>query len=144
MTTYQKAAQIIASVVDQHRTEPADQLAVRCLDALRDKRIVPHVLRASEQMFKRFHAHCKYLGEVTGRGYEHYYNEAINHAMAIGEWPHKIIPKRIKLDTGDIVEVDVPLPESTTRATNTHLLAAYQVIEEEARRNAVQLPEEAR
>ena len=119
---------------------------------MRAKRIVPHTLKASDAMFKRFHAHCAHLGNVTGRGYAYYYNEAIEHAMKTGDWPHKIFPRRIKvydmdehgneLETYNIVEVDIPIPESSTRATNGQLLAAYQVIQDEAREHGIELPEE--
>lgn len=142
MTTYEKSVTIIAEQIEKHRNDPPEQLARRCLEAMRQKRILPHTMRASEAMFKRFHAHCKYLGDVTGKGYHHYYNLAINHAMRTGDWPHKIIPRRIRLDTGDIVEVDVPIPDSTTKATNGQLLAAYQVIEDEAKSEQIQLPED--
>jgi len=103
-------------------------------------------------MFKRFHAHCSHLGNMTGRGYAYHYNEAIRHAMSTGDWPHKIIPQRVKiydqdengndLETYKVVEVDIPIPESTTKATNGQLLAAYSVIEDEAKRHGIQLPEE--
>lgn len=142
MTTYEKTVAIIRDQIEKHRTEPAEQIARRCLEAMRHKRIVPHTMRASEQMFKRFHAHTKHLGDMTGRGYSYYYNLAVNHAMKMDEWPHKIIPRRVKLDTGDLVDVDIPVPESTTKATNGQLLCAYQVIEEEARRAGITLPED--
>lgn len=142
MTTYEKTVQIITEQVEKHRTDPPEQLARRCLEAMRKKRIVPHTLRASEELFTRFHAHTRYLGNTTGRGYSYYYNLAVNHAMRMNEWPHKIIPKRVKLDTGDIVEVDVPIPESTTKATTGQLMVAYQVVQEEAQRHGIDLPEE--
>ena len=142
MTTYEKTVEVITDQVTKHRTEPAEQIARRCLEAMRKKRIVPQTLRASEEMFTRFHAHCRHLGNMSGRGYEHYYNKAIAAAMKTEDWPVKIIPRRIKLDTGDIVEVDIPIPVSSTRVPNGALLSAYQVIVEEARDAGIALPEE--
>lgn len=142
MTTYEKTVDVIRKQIEAHRNDPAEQLARRCVEAMRKKRIVPQTLRASDEMFKRFHAHCRHLGNMTGRGYEHYYNAAVNAAVKTEDWPVKIIPKRIKLDTGDIVEVDVPIPVSSTKVTNGALLAAYAVIEDEARAHGIDLPEE--
>lgn len=141
MTTYEKSAQIIAETIENNRAREPREIAALALDAMRKKRIVPHTLRASDEMFTRFHAHCKHLGNETGRGYEYYYNLAIRGAMATDDWPIKIIPRRIRLDTGQIVDVDVPMPESTTKATNGQLLAAYAVIQDEAKRAGVALPE---
>jgi len=143
MTTYEKARGLIAECIRKAKSgDDPEQTAESCLRAMRDKRIVPHNLRASGELFKRFHAHCRYLGDVTGIGYRTLYNKALRHAEKMHEWPMKIIPRRIRLDTGDIVEVDVPIPESTTRATTSNLMAAYQVIVDEAATAGVTLPED--
>jgi hypothetical protein len=141
MTTYEKAIGILTDTIAAHRQDEPVQLARRCLEAMRAKRITPQTFRASEEMFVRFHAHCRHLGNMTGKGYGHYYNVAIKHAMATDDWPVKIIPRRIKLDTGQVFEEDVPVPESSTKATTRALLTAYEVIEDEARRAGVRLPE---
>lgn len=142
MTVYQKAAEVIETTLRDHGDEPGDWLARRILDNLRAVRIVPHTLRASEEMFTRFHAHCRFLGNETGRGYRHYYNKAIAHAMTMERWPCQVIPRRVKLDTGQVVDVDVPVPSSTTKASNAQLLEAYSVITDEAKREGIELPEE--
>ena len=142
MTTYEKSVQIVTAEIVKARGVAAEVVARRCLDAMRKNRIVPHTLRGSEEMFTRFHAHCRHLGNVTGRGYEYYYNMAIDHAVKTEDWPVKVIPRRIRLDTGDIVEVDVPIPGSSTKATNRQLMAAYTVITDEATRAGITLPED--
>jgi hypothetical protein len=141
MTTYEKALQIVADTITAHRNDEPGELARRCLEALRAKRITPQTFRASEEMFVRFHAHCRHLGEETGKGYRYYYTAAVEHAMKMQAWPVKIIPRMVKLDTGQVVDVDVPVPESSTRATTAHLMEAYNVITDEAMRAGVRLPE---
>jgi hypothetical protein len=141
MTTYERAVGILTDTIAAHRQDEPVQLARRCLEAMRAKRITPQTFRASEEMFVRFHAHCRHLGAMTGKGYRHYYNESVRHSMATDDWPVKIVTRRIKLDTGQVVEVDVPVPESSTKATTRALMAAYTVIEDEARRAGVRLPE---
>jgi hypothetical protein len=141
MTTFEKSIATIAEQIEKHKGESPVQVARRCLDAMRKKRIVPQTLRASEEMFTRFHAHCRHLGNVTGRGYEHYYNKAIGAAVKTEDWPVKIIPRRIRLDTGQIVDVDIPIPLSSTKVSTGALMAAYQVIEDEAKEHEVDLPE---
>jgi hypothetical protein len=61
--------------------------------------------------------------------------------MKMQAWPVKIIPRMVKLDTGQVVDVDVPVPESSTRATTAQLMEAYNVITDEAMRAGVRLPE---
>ena len=141
MTTYSKSAEIIEGVLKENRDDPAEWLARRILDTLREKRIVPHQLRASEEMFTRLHAHCRYLGDVTGQGYRYWYNKAIAYAVAVNNWPFQIITRTVKLDSGEEVTVDVPVPDSTTKATNKNLMEAYQVIEDEAKIRGIELPE---
>ena len=144
ITTYQKSAEIIEEVLRENHDDPADWLARRILDSLREKRIVPHQLKASEEMFRRLHAHTRYLGSVDGRGYRYWYNEAINHAVKVHCWPVKIITRTVTLDSGEAIEVDIPVPGSTTKATNKQLLEAYSVISDEAKRQAIELPEDER
>jgi hypothetical protein len=142
MSTYEQGVKIIAEQLEAHRNEPAEQIARRCLEAFRKNRLALQRFRASEAMLRRFHAHARHLGNVTGIGYETIYNKAVNAAVKTEDWPVKIIPKRVRLDTGDIVEVDIPIPASSTKVTNGALLAAYAVIEQEAREHGIDLPEE--
>jgi hypothetical protein len=57
-------------------------------------------------------------------------------------WPCKIVQRSIEIG-GDVIVIDVSVPESTTRATNGQLLAAYQVIVDGAKEHGITLPEHA-
>ena len=140
MTTYAKAAAIIAETLPKCRGEKMADAADRILRALLAKRIMPTTMRASADMFKRFHAHVRFLGKETGYGYRYFYNLAVSHAESVDEWPVKIITRTVEIDGVDIT-VDVSVPESTTRATNGQLLMAYSIIEEGAREHGITLPE---
>jgi hypothetical protein len=140
MTTFEKSAQIIRDTIEANRGESGDRLALRILKALRDKRIVPRTMRASGAMFTRFHAHCRYLGNLTG-SYKYWYNRAIRHAMRVDQWPVTIITHDVTVN-GTTVTVDVPVPESTTKATNAQLLEAYTVIQDGAKDAGIVLPED--
>ena len=133
MTTPERARAIIA----EHTTE---QVADRIIAALARKRIGFVAIKASEELFKRFHAHCRHVGEQTGYGYRDIYNAAIAHAMEEDKWPCKMIPQSIDF-AGERVTVDVQVPESTTRATNAQLLCAYEYITETAGEHGIVLPE---
>lgn len=141
MTTFEKALGILTETIKAHRHDEPVQLARRCLEAMRAKRITPQTFRASEELFVRFHAHCRFLGESTGKGYRHYYTSAIEHAVKVDAWPVKVIPRMVRLDTGQVVDVDVPVPESSTKASTAQLMEAYSVITDEAMRAGVRLPE---
>lgn len=110
------------------------------LRALLAKRLTVTALRASTDMFVRFHAHCRFLGTQTGDGYEGIYNEAIAYAESQGAWPVKMLARTVRIDGQDIT-VDVSVPESTTRATNEELLTAYAYIQMAADEHGVVLPE---
>jgi len=140
MTTYDRAAQIIAETLPKCRGEAVLHAADRILRALQAKRIVPHTLRGSPEMLKRLHAHARFLGTQTGEGYEYFYNLAVAHAVEMDMWPVKLIAKEIMID-GHAITVDIQVPQSTTRATNKQLTSAYEIIVESAKEHGVQLPE---
>ncbi len=133
MTTYEKAFNIIASLTD-------NKVADRILHALLAKKIMPVTMKAGADMFTRFHAHCRYVGNNTGAGYEHFYNAAIAYAVEQDSWPVKVIEKVITID-GHEIKIDVQVPQSTHRATNRQLLCAYTVIQEAATESGLVLPE---
>jgi hypothetical protein len=141
VTTYEKAMTIIAEVVEKHRGETGEMVARRCLDALREKRIVPHTMAASGELFKRFHAHTRYLGRETMLGYRHYYDMAVQHAVTLGEWPIVVRPVMIELPGGEVHWRDANLPDTSKKATTSNLMTAYSVIEDEAKQAGVVLPE---
>jgi hypothetical protein len=141
VTTFEKARQIIAEALPKVSGTP-EARAQAILDALLAGRIMPTTMRASTNMFVRFHAHCKHLGKETGYGYRHWYNDAIAYAESIDMWPCKIVQRSIEIG-GDVIAIDVSVPESTTRATNGQLLAAYQVIVDGAKEHGITLPEHA-
>ena len=93
MTTYNAAAHIIADTLPACRGVPLMQAADRILRALLDKRISTVTMRASAEMFRRFHAHCRYLGTATEYGYQYYYDKAVEVMVETGDWPVKIVPK---------------------------------------------------
>ena len=136
MTTYEKAVKIIGSMLNSHH------MAVRILDTLLDNRITMTTMRASPDLFTRFHAHCRFLGEEpsTQYGYEYWYNLAIAYAVEQDAWPVKLIPKTISIDGHDIT-VDIQVSQSTRLATNRQLLIAYSVIVDGAKQLGVMLPE---
>jgi hypothetical protein len=109
VTTFEKARMIIDETLRTIYGHDYQEAGREILDALLAARIMPTTMRASTDMFVRFHAHCKHLGKETGYGYRHWYN--------------------------------VSVPESTTRATNGQLLAAYQVIIDGAKEHGILLPE---
>lgn len=133
MSVYDRAITVITGITD---ADTAD----RILRALQKKRITVVAMKASESMFRRFHAHTRYLGRETGYGYEYWYNEAVHYAVAHSEWPVKVIPVELVV-AGEVITQDIEVPESTTRATNAHLMCAYQAIEEGAREHGIALPE---
>lgn len=139
MRTVERARGIIAEILPQTITDP-QQAALSIVEALREKRIAFTTMAASADLFVRFHAHCRYLGSETGDGYEHWYNEAIAHAVRLNDWPCKLVTKTVNVEGQDIT-VDVQVPESTRRANNRQLLLAYEVIDWEANRRGISLPE---
>ena len=140
MSVYDKAARIIADTIAGFRDEDELEIADRILTALGDARITPTVMRASRDMFTRFHAHCRFLGNETGDGYEYWYNEAINYAVQQDKWPVKLIPQTVTI-AGEQIVIDVQVPESTTKATNTQLLCAYEIVTDAAEAHKIRLPE---
>lgn len=140
MTTYERAASIIADSLPGRGKETALDTADRILRDLLAKRIMPTTMRASADLFVRFHSHCRFLGEQTGYGYKHHYNEAIDTMVAEDDWPVKIITKAIEID-GTYITVDVEIAESTRKANNRQLLGAYQVLVDSAADHRIPLPE---
>jgi len=140
MTTFEKAKQVIAKTLPDCRGLSLPDAAGLILNDLLKNRIMPTTMRASSDLFTRFHAHCRFLGTETGDGYEDWYNRAIQHAVEQDEWPVKLIAKTISIDGHDI-DVDVQVPQSTTKATNKQLLTAYEVIQDGAKEHGITLPE---
>jgi len=143
MTLFEKSVQILEATIEEHREEPADWLARRCLDELRKKRIVPHRLRASEEMFTRFQAHTRYLGDTAGPSYRHWYNKAVRHAMKLQQWPVRVVPAVIEKEPGRWEIVDLPTADSSTRATTAQIMCAYSVIVDGAKDQRIDLPEDS-
>lgn len=137
-----KVLQIIAQACERrgviNSTSVANDIAV----ALEEKRYMIRAMKGSPEMLRRLHAHCRYLGDATGRGYEYYRDMAYRHAVDMHRWPTVVIPVDVTLDNGSVVTVDVTMPDSSTKATNAQLMEAYSVIADEARRAGEQLPEE--
>ena len=140
MTTYERAAHIIAETLPKCRGEKLMDAADRILNALGKKRIAPTKMVASVDMLRRFHAHCRYLGNESGYGYKYWYSIAVDHAESVEEWPCKVLQRLVDVG-GETITIDVSVPESTTRATNKQLLCAYQMIEEGAKEHGIVLPE---
>lgn len=144
-TTYERAAQIIAETLKVHPSMSGAHIAAmyianQILEALMAKRIVPVVMRASADMFTRWHAHCRYLGDATEYGYKYWYDAAIAYAVEQDEWPVKVIEKTITIDGHDMT-FDIQVPQSTRQATNKQLCMAYTVITDGAKEHKVILPE---
>ena len=140
ITTHEKAARIIAETLPSCRGKPVKDAADRILRALQKKRIVPVTMRASAELWTRFHAHTRYLGTVTGHGYRYYYDLAIDTMLAEDDWPVKIITKTISIDGHDIT-VDIQIAESTRKANNRQMLGAYTIITDAAAEERIPLPE---
>ena len=141
MTLFNKTVEILEATIKEHREEPTDWLARRCLDELRKKRIVPHHLKASEEFFTRFQAHTRYMGDTAGPSYRYWYNKAVRHAMKMHLWPVRVVPAVIEKEPGKWEIVDLPTAASSTRATNAQIMCAYSVIQDGAKTHAVELPE---
>ncbi len=134
MTTYEKSVGIISDIVHSRN------MAIHILDILLDNRITTTTMRASADLFTRFHAHCRYLGQHGGEGYRYWYNAAVEYAVERDSWPTQVIAKTISIDSHDIT-VDIQVPQSTTRASNAQLLVAYSVITDAAKEKGFVLPE---
>ena len=141
MTIYQKAAEIIEKTITEQPDEPADWLARSILDALREKRIIPQSLRASEELFTRFHAHCRYLGDVAGPSYRYWYNKAVRHAVKLHEWPMRMMIAVVESEPGKFEIEDRLVADSTRNATTSNLMCAYGVIQDGATEHGIDLPE---
>ena len=140
MTTVDRARQVIIKTLPDCKGKPFADVADILLDALLQKRIGLSTMVASADLFKRFHAHCAYLGKHGGEGYEYWYTEAIEHAVAMEDWPMRLYQRTVLID-GQSHMVDVRIPESTKRANNRQLLEAYTVIQDGAKENGLKLPE---
>lgn len=140
MSTYTRARDIIIETLPDCEGKPADRVAKLILDALMEHRIRVQAMRASRDMFVRFHAHVAHLGKASGWGYREVYAGAVAYAEERDEWPCKLIPRTVNV-SGTDVTVDVRVPESTTRATNRQLLCAYEYVTMTAQELGVALPE---
>lgn len=140
MSAYEKARNIIAETLAYCNDMSPEATATACLDACLERRLVMTVLHASHEMFTRFHAHCRFVGKRTGRGYQDVYTKAIEYAMGFEEWPIQLVTKEVDVD-GRKLTVDVVIPESTTKATNTQLLKAYEYVLAVATEERIVLPE---
>jgi hypothetical protein len=140
MSTYERAAVVIADTLPVCRGLPLPEAATRILDALMAKRYVVIAMRASPDLFTRFHAHARFVGERTGDGYQGVYNDAIQYAVERDLWPCKLVVKTIDV-AGEEISVDFQIPESTTKATNAQLLCAYEYVTSVAAEQRLSLPE---
>jgi len=138
----ERVLRLIAEICEKRGISNGMGAAMQIVAALEKKRYMIRPMKGSPEMLRRLHAHCRYLGDTTGNGYEHYRDMAYRHAVDMHEWPTVIVPVAVPLDNGETVTVDVPMPDSSTKATNAQLMVAYQVIEDEARRAKSTLPEE--
>jgi hypothetical protein len=144
VTTFEKTRKIIADLLTERAVciwAAAEDLADDILIALREKRIAPITMRASPEFFTRFHAHCRHLGTETEYGYGYWYQQAVDHAVSVDEWPVKVQPTKVVIDDVEHT-IDVVVAQSTTKATNKQLMSAYQIIEEGAKEHGVVLPED--
>ena len=137
MSTYERAAAIIAEC--GVAPIPLDK-AKAILDALMQKRYIVVAMKASHDMFTRFHSHARFLGTETGQGYEQIYNDAIAFAVEQDLWPTKLVVTTVNIG-GEDISVDVQIPESTTKASNKQLLSAYSYVEDTAKEHGISLPE---
>jgi hypothetical protein len=142
MTVNEKALEIITKALVQHTGGKASEMARHILDALKEVRIVPIRLRASQVFWTRYHAHCRYVGDMDGRGHDYWHNRATRHAFKMHMWPYKIVPTQVTVN-GVTIDVDVPVRDSSRNATNTQLMEAYSVIQDEAKRQGYELPEDS-
>jgi len=133
MTVVEQARAVIVAAT-------SEQVADKIIAVLATKRIGFIAIRASEELFTRWHAHCRTLGDETGYGYREIYNAAIAHAIEQDLWPVRVIPQVVDV-AGEAITVDVQVPESTTRASNKQLLCAYEYIVETAKEHGIVLPE---
>lgn len=133
MTVVEQARAVIVAAT-------SEQVADKIIAVLATKRIGFIAIRASEELFTRWHAHCRTLGDETGYGYREIYNAAIAHAVEQDLWPVRVIPQVVSV-AGEDITIDVQVPESTTRASNKQLLCAYEYITETAREHGIVLPE---
>lgn len=147
MTTHDKAKQVIQGMLLDWAVAGCDRaefvVAEDIIQALLKNRIALSTMVASPDLFKRFHSHCRFVGNHNPDGftYEDYYQMAIDHAIVMEDWPMKVITRTVEID-GQEITVDVPVPESTKKANNRQLMLAYEVIRDEARRLNLTLPED--
>jgi len=133
MTTTERAREIMLETIIAPEAD-------RIIGALMDKRITFQTFRASNDMFVRWHSHCRYLGKETGEGYEQIYNDAIAYAVERDDWPVKVVSREIEI-AGETHTVDIQVPQSSTKATNQQLLCAYEYITNVAAEYKISLPE---
>ena len=133
MTAYEKAHGIIAEMLDA-------KTATRVLDALMRKRLAVAPMRASYDMFTRYHAHMRYLAQEIGQTYDELYIEARDYALQRGEWPVKL--SQIEIEFGGEVHIeDINVPQSSRLASTSNLTTAYQYIVDTAAEHKIVLPE---
>jgi hypothetical protein len=140
MSTYDRAVRILTETIPNVWQLEAQAQAEKLIDALMAQRLTIVVRKASDEMFRRFHSHCAFVGEATGEGYEAMYQGAVQYAMGLEAWPWKLVVTTATVGDEEIA-VDVRIPESTTKATNKQLLCAYEYITGVADEHALVLPE---
>ena len=133
MTTVERARQIIATATN-------DNTAGAIIAALAEKRIGFVTIRASADLFTRYHAHLRFLGHETGYGYEQIKADAEKYAMRVDMWPSKLWVETVEV-AGEEFKFDFQIPLTSTIATNAQLLKAYEFIVETAAEHKISLPE---
>lgn len=132
------------TVVEQARAvmvaATSEQVADKIIATLATKRIGFIAILASKELFTRWHAHARFVGEETGYGYDFVYEHAIAYAMERGMWKFKILPQTVVI-AGEEITVDIKVPGSTTKASNKELLCAYEDIVDMAGEHKIVLPE---
>lgn len=140
MSSYAKAVAILTEALPGAKGRPYPVAARYLMDALTEKRLHVVAMRGSPDMLRRFHAHARFLGRETGYGYRDIYNDALDYAMEHDEWPVREIVRHIEV-SGEIIAIDVQIPESTTRANNKQLMRAYEYVQDCAQEHGITLPE---
>lgn len=143
MTTLERAYAVIAETLPRCKGKLFAVASRMIVDALTEARITFETMRATPELFTRFHAHCRFLGVHGGEGYQYWYNAAVGHAVSVGDWPIRIVQQTVNI-AGEDITVDIEVPESTRLANNRQLMLAYSVITDGAAEKQLALPENMR
>lgn len=133
MTTVDKALEII-------ETHAGKEAMIAIYNALVKEKIGFVATKGSPEMLRRCMAHTRYLGEATGYGFKHFYDEAIEYAMSKGLWPVRMVAQTVVVG-GEEMTVDFEVAQSSTRAANKHLTSYYEHITQAAEEHGIALPE---